>query len=45
MALLDPNKASIKDVANNKRNQQIRFCNVVVLRASNVARKFAIDKN
>ncbi|MCJ1347933.1 hypothetical protein MMC31_006163, partial [Peltigera leucophlebia] len=44
MAPLDPNEASTGDLADNRRNQRIRFCDAVVSRASDVARKFAMDK-
>lgn len=45
MAPLDPNKKSTGGPADNKRDQWIKFYNVVVLKASVVAKNFAIDKS
>lgn len=44
MAPLDPNEALTGDLIDNRRNQRIEFCNAVVLRASYVARKFAMNR-
>ena len=45
MIPLNSKKILNRDLAVNKHDQQIRFCNTIVLKASDVARKFAIDKN
>ncbi len=44
MAPLNPKEASNGDLAVNRRDQRIRFCDAVVSRASDYARKFAMDK-
>lgn len=45
MILLNPKEASNGDLVIDRRNQQMRFCNTVVLGMSDVAREFTIDKN
>lgn len=45
MAPLNPKKASNGELAINRRNQWIQFCNTVVLKAFDIARKFAMDKS
>ena len=44
MALMNPKKASNRDLAINRHNQLIQFYNTVVSRMSDVDKKFAMDK-
>lgn len=45
IALLNLKEVLDKDLAVNRRDQRIRFYNIVVLSISNVASKFAMDKS
>lgn len=45
IAPLNLNKASNRDLAINRHDQQIQFCNIVISKMSNVIRKFAMDKS
>lgn len=45
IVLLNLKKASNRNLAVNMRNQQIQFCNAIVLKIFDIAKKFAIDKS
>lgn len=44
MVLLNLKKISNRDLTINRYDQQIRFCDIIDLKASDVVKKFAIDK-